>query len=274
MTTALSLSTIPYSKPVVTKSLPGGVQTALNETALSALEAKRLEKACAEFESLFINLVMKQMRKSVMKSGLIDGGLGEEFFTGMLDEEISRQAAIQQGVGLKDVLIAQLTGGRRKPVVAKSVALRSYSTQKAAKKALPSFTFPVSGTVSSPFGKRRDPFTGEGGFHHGIDIASSAGSEIFAAAEGRVVFSGWKQGYGNVVTIDHSNGYSTLYAHNEKNLVEVGEEVTADQLIAHVGSTGRSTGPHLHYEVRKNGKAINPEKVTCFSERGWYAKSL
>jgi murein DD-endopeptidase MepM/ murein hydrolase activator NlpD len=273
MATAFSLSSIPYSKPVVTKSLPGGVQTALNETALSALDAKRLDEACAEFESLFINLVMKQMRKGVMKSGLIDGGMGEEFFIGMLDEEISRQAALQQGVGLKDVLIAQLTGGR-KPAVAKSVALRSYSTQKAANRALPSFTFPVSGTVSSPYGRRKDPFTGEVDFHHGIDIASTAGSEIFAAADGRVVFSGWKQGYGNVVTIDHGNGYSTLYAHNEKNLVEVGEEVTADQLIAHVGSTGRSTGPHLHYEVRKNGKAINPETVTRFSEGGWYAKSL
>ena len=111
---------------------------------MSALEARELEEACAEFESLFINLVMKQMRQSVVKSGLIDGGMGEEFFTGMLDEEISRQAAVRQGIGLKEALIEQLTGGR-KPAVSKSVALRSYSTQKAAKKAVPSFTFSCFG---------------------------------------------------------------------------------------------------------------------------------
>ena len=273
MTTSLTLSSIPYSPPMATKSLPGRMQTALNQTALSALEARELEEACAEFESLFINLVMKQMRQSVVKSGLIDGGMGEEFFTGMLDEEISRQAAVRQGMGLKEALIEQLTGGR-KPAVTKSVALRSYSIQKAAKKAVPSFTFPVSGTVSSSYGKRKDPFTGESDFHHGIDIASAAGSEIFAAGPGRVVFSGWKKGYGNVVEIDHGDGFRTLYGHNDKNLVSVGEEVTSDQLIAHVGSTGRSTGPHLHYEVRKNGEPINPEKVTHSSERGWYTKSL
>ena len=114
MNTAVSLSSIPYSKPVVTKSLPGGVQTALSETALSALEAKRLEKACAEFESLFINLVMKQMRKSVMKSGLIDGGLGEEFFTGMLDEEIFQAGGKPTGSRSEGCAHSPADGGKKK----------------------------------------------------------------------------------------------------------------------------------------------------------------
>jgi len=273
MTTAASLVPKAYSQHLLDGTRKSGDQTAREKTGLSALERQRLEDACAEFESLFINLVMKQMRKTVTKSGLIDGGMGEEIFTGMMDEEIAKQIASRQGLGLRGALIEQLTGVRGS-ALPQNIALKSYRRNNPVTPSGQTFALPVSGTISSPYGWRKDPFSGERTFHYGVDIASPAGSGIFAAGKGRVVFSGWKKGYGNVVEIEHGDGFSTLYAHNEKNLVKEGEEVSHYQLIALVGDTGKSTGAHLHYEVKKNGEVINPSKVTQLSEGGWYASSL
>jgi lipoprotein NlpD len=112
--------------------------------------------------------------------------------------------------------------------------------------------WPVEGPVISTFGQRSR------GWHAGIDIKAEMGSEIFAAAPGTVVYSGWIRAYGQVVKIQHTNDFITLYAHNQKNLVEVGEDVEAGQLIAMVGRSGHVTGPHVHFEVRRDGKAYNP----------------
>jgi murein DD-endopeptidase MepM/ murein hydrolase activator NlpD len=119
---------------------------------------------------------------------------------------------------------------------------------------------PAPGYISSNFGGRNDPF-GRGRAHHlGIDIDANTGDPVTAAAGGVVSFSGVKNGYGNVVEIDHGNGYSTLYAHNSQLMVRVGDVVRADQQIAKVGSTGRSTGSHLHFEVKLNGQQVNPRQ--------------
>ena len=120
---------------------------------------------------------------------------------------------------------------------------------------------PVSkGWISSVFGWRNDPITGKRAFHEGLDFAGRANSEVVAVAAGVVVWSGSRWGYGNAVEINHGNGYSTLYAHNKKNLVKVGETVKKGQVLALLGSTGRSNGPHVHFEVRLNGKPVNPLK--------------
>lgn len=120
---------------------------------------------------------------------------------------------------------------------------------------------PVSkGWISSVFGWRNDPMTGKRAFHEGIDFAGRANSEVVAVAAGVVVWSGSRWGYGNAVEVNHGNGYSTLYAHNKKNLVKVGETVKKGQVLALLGSTGRSNGPHVHFEVRLNGKTVNPIK--------------
>ncbi len=116
------------------------------------------------------------------------------------------------------------------------------------------------GWISSVFGWRNDPMTGKRAFHEGIDFAGRANSEVVAVAAGVVVWSGKRWGFGNTVEINHGNGYSTLYAHNKKNLVKVGETVKKGQVLALLGSTGRSNGPHVHFEVRRNGKAVNPIK--------------
>lgn len=117
-----------------------------------------------------------------------------------------------------------------------------------------------SGWVSSYYGMRRDPFHGRPAFHQGIDFAASKGTEIRSAAAGMVEFAGDKEGYGLMVQIRHGNGYQTRYGHANKLLVKSGQMIKRGQVIAQVGSTGRSTGPHLHFEVLKNGKAANPLK--------------
>ena len=116
------------------------------------------------------------------------------------------------------------------------------------------------GWISSYFGKRKDPFTGKTAFHSGIDLAGKKGSDIVAAADGIVTWSGKRWAYGQMVEIDHGKGITTRYAHNDSHDVKVGELVKKGQVIAKMGSSGRSTGPHLHFEVRKNGKAVNPLK--------------
>lgn len=116
------------------------------------------------------------------------------------------------------------------------------------------------GWISSFFGKRKDPFTGKQAYHSGIDMAGKRGSAIIAAADGIVTWSGKRWAYGQMVEIDHGKGIITRYGHNEALTVKVGEHVKRGELIAKMGSSGRSTGPHLHFEVRKNGKAVNPLK--------------
>jgi hypothetical protein len=118
---------------------------------------------------------------------------------------------------------------------------------------------PVSGGYySSGFGNRADPFTGEIKLHPGVDICIPVGAEVRATADGVVTFSGYRVGFGRTVEIDHHHGFSTVYAHNSKLLVSRGQRVTRKDVIALTGNSGRSTAPHLHYEVRKNGVPVNP----------------
>lgn len=122
------------------------------------------------------------------------------------------------------------------------------------------------GWMSSGFGWRSDPMSGKRTFHYGIDFASSAGSDVVAVAPGVIVEAGYRKGSGNVVRIKHGNGYETVYAHNKKNLVTVGDTVVKGQRLALVGSTGRSTGSHVHFEVRQDGKPVNPWKYVRASK--------
>ncbi len=116
----------------------------------------------------------------------------------------------------------------------------------------------VKGWLSSPFGRRIDPFNGHLAWHSGVDFASEAGGDIVSVASGVVTASGDRSGYGLSIDINHGNGYITRYGHAEKLLVEVGDIIKKGQAIALVGSTGRSTGPHVHFEVYKNGRVVDP----------------
>jgi murein DD-endopeptidase MepM/ murein hydrolase activator NlpD len=134
------------------------------------------------------------------------------------------------------------------------------------KQVLPNGKPVTKGWISSRFGKRLDPFTGKKSQHHGVDFAGKYGSDIVSVASGVVVWSGKKQGYGNMVEINHGNGYVTRYAHNSKNLVQSGDRIEKGQTIAKMGSSGRSTGPHVHFEVLHNGKVVNPAKYIIASK--------
>lgn len=115
------------------------------------------------------------------------------------------------------------------------------------------------GYISSSFGRRIDPFTGNLAFHQGVDFSTgAAGADVFAVAAGVVTFAGDKQGFGKMVQVDHGNGFETIYAHDQKVFVKVGDVVKKGQVIALSGSTGRSSGPHVHFEVHKNGRVVDP----------------
>jgi murein DD-endopeptidase MepM/ murein hydrolase activator NlpD len=116
----------------------------------------------------------------------------------------------------------------------------------------------AEGWPSSPYGKRRDPFTGRRAWHKGMDFAGAEGGDIIAVADGVVSWAGRRSGYGLLVEITHGNGYATRYAHNKSNTVALGDQVTAGQVIGYIGSSGRSTGPHVHFELWKDGKVTNP----------------
>jgi len=117
-----------------------------------------------------------------------------------------------------------------------------------------------SGWLSSTYGTRIDPFNGTRAFHSGMDFAGREGTDVLAVADGVVTWAGDRYGYGKMVEIDHGNGYSTRYAHNEDLTVHVGDRVHKGQVISHMGDTGRATAPNLHFEVLKDGKTVNPYK--------------
>jgi murein DD-endopeptidase MepM/ murein hydrolase activator NlpD len=120
--------------------------------------------------------------------------------------------------------------------------------------------WPVEGHITSAFGAREHPSSGEDEFHNGMDIAAEPGRPVKATADGIVSFSGWSGGSGNLVALAHGLGYSTFYGHNRMVAVKVGQKVKRGQVIGYIGSTGNSTGPHVHYEVWLDGRPVNPDK--------------
>ena len=155
-----------------------------------------------------------------------------------------------------DNLDAALSGQRKQLGVLESVLM----SRKLEDLVRPSGRPVEGGWLSSYFGKRTDPFTGKPANHKGVDFAGKAGSEIYAVAAGVVSRAKEDKGYGYMVEVNHGNGYVTRYAHNAENLVAVGDYVEPGQAVALMGSTGRSTGPHLHFEVLRNGVPVNPLK--------------
>lgn len=134
---------------------------------------------------------------------------------------------------------------------------RQFERRDALVSAMPTVA-PVHGLLNSGFGSRRDPITGQGAFHPGLDISTRRREPVLATASGTVIKSGWAGDYGKVVEIDHGNGFRTVYGHLDAMLVREGQKVSRGERVGLVGSTGRSTGPHLHYEVRQGDRLLNP----------------
>lgn len=162
-------------------------------------------------------------------------------------------AALHDGLGQ---LEAQFKASGEQLSVLESLLFNRKLDQAAVPSRLPL----ARGYLTSGFGGRADPFNGGAAFHKGLDFDANTGDPVLAVADGVVSYSGVRSGYGNVIEIDHGNGYVTRYAHNSRLLSRVGDLVRSGQQVAAAGSTGRSTGPHVHLEVWENGRVVNPRK--------------
>jgi len=202
------------------------------------LEPKDL---ATKVQGMFVEVMLKAMEDSVeAEDGLFGNSSSAEIYRGMIREQFGAAISGQMRTSLEDQLQKKLTG----PVKPEADQPSAISHPPSA------MSLPVSGRISSPQGWRHDPFNGQMRYHAGTDIAAPAGTEIHAVADGRVIESGPKGGYGNAVVIQAEDGRKMLYAHNNQNFVQVGDWVSRGDAIAEVGSTGRATGPHVHFEVK------------------------
>ena len=196
----------------------------------------------AKVQGMFTEVMLKAMEDSVdAEDGLFGGSASSDIYRGMLREQFANAISGR----LKSPLETQINRAFHNTSGAGS---NEGSSNKAGSKDVSAL--PVSGVISSPVGWRRDPINGQSRYHAGTDIAAPAGTPIKAVAEGRVIESGSKSGYGNTVVIETGDGHKMLYAHNNQNFVRVGDWVSRGDTIAEVGSTGRATGPHVHFEVK------------------------
>lgn len=198
-------------------------------------------------------------QRLVSMAGLEDGefNFGAEPALGG-PEAIEHAASLQSGeiMTLLDELDGQIQDRSRQLDILEALMFNRRLTEAASLEGRPI----RSGWMSSGFGYRTDPFTGKRSFHRGLDFVSPKGSDVLAVAAGVVTFSGKLANYGYMVEIDHGNGLVTRYGHNNENLVSVGDAVQKGEVIALVGSTGRSTAPHVHLEVFDNGRPVNPRQ--------------
>lgn len=223
-----------------------------------AAELPKGPKAAEAFEAYLISFLSKEMRKAVPDGPLSTGAVG--MFADFFDQEIGKRVAAGRGIGMRDDLenalsrrAAKELGGaphpepiRHPPVpIRRTVEIAHTHEDHHAR-------------VTSGFGERKDPFNGSIRKHDGIDLALAAGTPVHAERDGVVRFAGDRGGYGNVVIIDHGDGLETRYAHCATLTVQAGDKVPEGAVVGTVGSTGRSTGPHLHFEVRQNGLPTNP----------------
>jgi murein DD-endopeptidase MepM/ murein hydrolase activator NlpD len=240
------------------------------------IDQTRLKGAIKDLEALFIYEMLKEMRQTT-QGGILGKGMGGDIYSSLFDMEVAKVFA-ERGIGLGDLILKQMTGREGNRSVSPSsspkegktsflkeeippVSLTAHRTEDKVSMANDQefpLRLPVDGRISSPYGWRDDPFSGQEKFHAGIDIATPSGQEVYPVRKGRVIFSGLTTGYGNAVVIDHEDGFVSKYGHNSTNLVSVGDAVNPDQAIALTGNTGNSTGPHLHFEVQYKGKKVNP----------------
>ena len=204
--------------------------------------------AARQFESYLVTFLAQQMRATV-KDGPFSTG-ATAMFADMFDQEIGRRVAEGGGLGLREELERALAGVRdAAPAPMRGHTDVSHAVDRNRN---------AGARLTSAFGVRADPIDGTRKRHAGVDLAAPIGTPIRAVKDGVVRFAGERGAYGNIVVVDHGDGSETRYAHCEAIGVRPGERVTAGQDIATVGNTGRSTGPHLHFEFRVRGAAVDP----------------
>jgi murein DD-endopeptidase MepM/ murein hydrolase activator NlpD len=220
---AVSVRTVEYHR----------MQARLSHVSAQFLEMKGTMHSLKEAEKDFRKLFSLKSKSAVLELESVAPG-----DAGSLDMEVLRE---QIGAAMQSV----------------SEIRRYVAEQKDIHLATP-VGWPAAGTLSSPYGHRNHPVHEERKFHTGVDISVPSGSEVKATANGIVSFAGWTENSGIVVVAEHGHGFSTAYAHNRKALVRVGQRIARGEVIALSGSTGLSTGPHVHYEIWRNGRPADP----------------
>jgi murein DD-endopeptidase MepM/ murein hydrolase activator NlpD len=219
-----------------------------------------------QLEAFFLRRLLAEARP---QGGMLDGGFAGDTFKQMLDEAIADKMSAAGGIGMAALFAKQLgkadeVAAPPRPPIAGAPGSPAASAALAASASIdlppgaPHFVMPVAGRPSSGYGVRADPVHGGTVNHPGFDLAATVGSPVTAAARGTVVQAGPAGTYGNLVTLRHADGFETRYAHLSAVDVQVGDVVEAGTGLGKVGSTGYSTGPHLHFEVRHDGKPIDP----------------
>lgn len=216
-------------------------------------------KIAQEFTSFLYLEMLKAMRAATAQDNAGEGeSLSRDLYTSMMDAEVARLAAKRDSTGFAKAVERSLerAGAAAAPALEAQETITILPAEIADEPIRPQT--PVAGVISSTFGMRADPINGGNKFHYGVDIAAPGGAPVKAAAAGKVVFSGRVADYGNLVEVDHGGGWRTRYGHNANNLVERGDTIAVGQPIALVGRSGRATGDHVHFEVRRDGKAVDP----------------
>jgi murein DD-endopeptidase MepM/ murein hydrolase activator NlpD len=265
---------------------------AVNDSGKADAQRQQVKRLAEEFEAMLTSQMLREMRRSMVSSeeggGFGGSGFGADVMNDTVDVELGRALSRVGGFGLSGVLLkaierqvgvgnakatkpAEGAQGLEGPATAATTApAPSMVTPSDSTVAPPSngpavtapdpapIHTPASWPISSGYGWRRDPINGMAAFHSGVDVALAYGTDVQAAAEGRVAFAGANGGYGNMVVVEHSGGRQTRYAHLSAINVQAGDVVQSGDVIGRVGSTGHSTGPHLHFEIVDNGHAVDP----------------
>lgn len=262
---AVSAVAFTFCLIMVSSAVSSGIHALARQDALSLLAASDPAVEGSVDELIQTLARIKQYEQQLrLKSTQLDAAI---FEAGELDDELVSEKIVDKkhakalGVGGGDnprAPIISLRGEKGLPQH-RAELVEHIARQIDALRSIP-VGYPVVGSVTSTFGYRTSPFGRRSDFHNGLDIAIDRETSVVAVADGVVVHAGYKGAYGNMVLIDHGNGYETAYAHLAKMTVKVGEKLCRGEKLGFVGTTGRSTGPHLHYEVRKNGKPINPSR--------------
>lgn len=261
-------------------------------------QREKLARLAQEFESLLMLQMVRTMRMSMLDEPEQDDlGLGKGTYTDVFDQELTRHLSQSGGYGLTDHLLKAFdrqygenpTPGVGAPTGLGAVPLQNLRNSEEISRVPHHGHVHAAGTADAPgevslvggaavtsaFGWRQDPFHGHTKFHAGIDLRAAYGQVVPSVSEGRVTMAGEQGAYGLTVVVDHGNGLTTRYAHLSAIEVQVGDRIDAGQHVGRVGQTGRATAPHLHFEVLRNGRAMDPAQAAeHFSAAGLKLVSL
>jgi murein DD-endopeptidase MepM/ murein hydrolase activator NlpD len=231
------------------------------------LRGKNPEEVAREFEAILFTQMISAMRKTVPQSDLLEASPDRQMLDGAFDQEIARSLVARGDLGVAKEIAAQLRG-RTSAASSSAAGLAPSSGAAAVRRGSLASPLAEPARVASGFGTRIDPIDGEPAFHAGIDLEAPLGADVRAVAAGKVVFSGERGRAGNLVEVEHADGSVSSYAHLGQRLVAEGAAVAAGTLLGTVGSTGRTTGPHLHFAVTRDGSAVDPSGLL---RPGWSA---